>query len=173
MKRFARVRWLLGASGLLAFPVVAAQVGELMEFDRLTVTLVAAGLLLVCVILHYEAFALLTRLLAWIGGRRRPRMLVLILSLFVLHMIEVGVYAGAFHVLSRDPTFGSIAGGIPGDLFENVYFSLACYTTVGFGDLVPTGPLRLLAGSEALAGFVLITWSASFTFFEMERLWRG
>ena len=44
--------------------------------------------------------------------------------------------------------------------------------TVGFGDIVPTGPLRLLAGMEALTGFVLITWTASFLYLEMNRLWR-
>ena len=48
----------------------------------------------------------------------------------------------------------------------------AAFTTVGFGDIVPTGPLRLLAGMEALTGFVLITWTASFLYLEMNRLWR-
>jgi hypothetical protein len=47
-----------------------------------------------------------------------------------------------------------------------------CYTTLGLGDVVPTGAVRFLAGVEALSGFVLITWSASFTFLEMERFWR-
>ena len=52
-----------------------------------------------------------------------------------------------------------------------VYFSAITYTTVGFGDYVPTGPIRFLAGTEALTGFLLITWSASFTFLEMQRYW--
>jgi hypothetical protein len=47
-----------------------------------------------------------------------------------------------------------------------------CYTTVGFGDVSPVGPIRFLAGTSALTGFVMITWSASFTFLEMERFWR-
>ena len=46
------------------------------------------------------------------------------------------------------------------------------YTTVGFGDLAPVGAVRFLSGTEALTGFVLITWSASFTYLEMERYWR-
>ena len=44
------------------------------------------------------------------------------------------------------------------------------YTTVGFGDIAPLGPVRLLVGIEALAGLVLITWSASFTFLIMQRI---
>jgi hypothetical protein len=43
---------------------------------------------------------------------------------------------------------------------------------VGFGDLAPVGPIRFLAGTTALTGFVLITWSASFTYLEMARDWR-
>lgn len=45
------------------------------------------------------------------------------------------------------------------------------YTTVGFGDLIPIGPIRLMAGVEALTGLVMITWSASYTFLEMQRDW--
>jgi len=53
-----------------------------------------------------------------------------------------------------------------------VYFSAVTYSTVGFGDVIPTGPLRFLVGTEALTGFVLITWSASFTYLEMQRYWK-
>lgn len=31
------------------------------------------------------------------------------------------------------------------------------YATVGFGDLAPVGPIRFMAGTEALTGFVLLT----------------
>ncbi len=34
------------------------------------------------------------------------------------------------------------------------------------------GPIRFIGGTMALTGLVLITWSASFTFLEMERFWR-
>jgi hypothetical protein len=58
-------------------------------------------------------------------------------------------------------------------LLDSVYFSAVCYTTLGLGDIVPTGAIRFLVGTESLTGFVLITWSASFTFVEMERYWRA
>jgi hypothetical protein len=53
-----------------------------------------------------------------------------------------------------------------------VYFSAMTYTTVGFGDAVPIGPIRFLAGMEGLTGLAMITWSASYTFIEMQRDWR-
>jgi hypothetical protein len=46
------------------------------------------------------------------------------------------------------------------------------YTTVGDNEALPAGPIRFLEGTEALIGFVLITWSATFTYFEMERFWK-
>ena len=57
-------------------------------------------------------------------------------------------------------------------MLDAVYMSAVTFTTVGFGDLAPVGPIRFLAGTLALTGFVLITWSASFTYLEMTRDWR-
>lgn len=53
----------------------------------------------------------------------------------------------------------------------SLYFSAETYTSLGFGDLTPNGPVRLLAGVEALNGLLLIGWSASFTYLCMERFW--
>jgi hypothetical protein len=52
-----------------------------------------------------------------------------------------------------------------------VYFSAETYTSLGYGDVVPHGDLRLLAGMEALNGLLLIGWTASYTYISMERLW--
>ena len=40
---------------------------------------------------------------------------------------------------------------------------LFSFTSLGFGDIVPTGAVRLLAGAECLNGLLLIGWSASYT----------
>jgi hypothetical protein len=53
-----------------------------------------------------------------------------------------------------------------------VSYSAIVYTTVGFGDIVPVGPIRFMAGMEGLTGLVMITWSASYAFLEMHRDWR-
>jgi hypothetical protein len=45
------------------------------------------------------------------------------------------------------------------------------FTSLGFGDVTPSGPLRLLAGMEALNGLLLIGWSASYIHLAMERFW--
>ena len=46
-----------------------------------------------------------------------------------------------------------------------------CDRSVGFGDLSPVGPIRLVSGLESLTGLLLITWSASFTYLEMHQHW--
>ena len=48
-------------------------------------------------------------------------------------------------------------------------FSLVNYTSLGYDDIVPLGPARVLAGVESFVGLVLIAWTASFTHFEMRR----
>lgn len=89
----------------------------------------------------------------------------------VAHSIEVALFAFAYKV-SIASGFGALEGNFEGSLADHLYFSYAAFTTVGFGDIVPTGPLRLLAGMEALTGFVLITWTASYLCLEMTRLWK-
>ena len=43
---------------------------------------------------------------------------------------------------------------------------------LGFGDVVPIGAIRLLAGTEALNGLLMIGWTASYAYITMERFWR-
>ncbi len=54
-----------------------------------------------------------------------------------------------------------------------VYFAAVTFSTLGLGDLVPSGTIRFMVGTESLVGFVLISWSAAFTYLEMERFWRS
>ena len=48
---------------------------------------------------------------------------------------------------------------------------MTAFTTLGLGDVRPTGAMRILTGAEALLGLSLITWSASFAFLRMQRDW--
>ena len=134
---------------------------------------VAATAAAVCasVLLHYEGLVLASRTLTRMGGHRRIKVLYGIGSVLVLHVMEIWVFGVALWLLLLWPACGTLGQGAQ-HLFDYVYFSAVTYTTVGFGDLVPSGPIRFLSGMEALTGFVLIAWSASFTYLEMERFWR-
>lgn len=98
-------------------------------------------------------------------------MMLLIFVIFVVHIVEISLFAGAYWLLLVELGIGSLTTKTDPNLFDLLYFSASTYTTVGYGDVVVQGALRILAGTEALMGLVLITWSASFTYSELRRSW--
>lgn len=138
----------------------------------LVVSLVALGLCSACVLIHYEALSLLNRFLPRLHMRRRPRMLVLVFAVLALHSLEILLFAMGYALLPDFDGYGYLASASPLGFVDYGYFSAVAYTTLGLGDIVPVGPIRILAGSQSLLGFVLITWSASFTFLEMQTYWK-
>jgi hypothetical protein len=131
----------------------------------------AALLLIVATtLLHYEVLRLLNRGLSRLRWTPRARVPLAVLGCFAGHAAEVALYGLAFWLLARH---GIGLAGPQGasDLGAALYFSAETYTSLGFGDVIPTGALRLLAGVEALNGLLLIGWSASYLYLEMERDW--
>ena len=51
------------------------------------------------------------------------------------------------------------------------YFTFSTYTTLGYGYSSPIGNLMYLTGIESFTGLVLITCTASFIYYEMQRYW--
>lgn len=137
------------------------------------VSVATLGIVVGCVLLHYEALSKLTGWLKRIHIRPRPRILVMILSILVIHVAEIWVFGIGYWLLTLDATHGQLVGPHAIGLLDYVYYSAVCYTTLGLGDLTPVGNIRFLTGMESLTGFVLIGWSVSFTYLEMDRFWRG
>ena len=133
---------------------------------------VAILILTLCVILHYEVLSACNRMLPHVGHHRRRRVLLLIFVVLVTHVVEIWLFGAGYFLLARNPTLGAVSGLSTDTLPDFVYFSAMTYTTVGFGDVVPLGAIRFLAGIEGLTGLVMISWSASFTYIEMQRDWR-
>lgn len=143
--------------------------------EHLFVTVVAFAATALALLVHYEG-------IRWIGRRfsgrelhrHRGAMLRIMFALLGLHIIEIWCYALAYWgLVTQFPGAGFVHGEHAQDtLFDVVYLSATVYSTVGFGDLAPVGPIRIIAGMESLTGLLLIAWSASFTFLEMSRLWR-
>jgi hypothetical protein len=135
---------------------------------------VAATVMIVslCVLLHYECLLWLSERLRRMAGQRRRKVLYGVYALLLIHVAEIWLFGLGLWALMAVPGAGHLAGLEHASLLDSVYLSAATFTTVGFGDLAPIGPIRFLVGTEALTGFVLITWSASFTFIEMEAFWR-
>ncbi|MFK7789882.1 MAG: potassium channel family protein [Phycisphaeraceae bacterium] len=134
---------------------------------------IAAAVTLCCVGIHYETIRLLVTVLHRRANHRaRPVLVLTVLILLVAHLVEAAIFALAYKLvfLIHPTDAGRFVGDYDGSFGDTLYFSLSVYTTVGFGDIAPLGPVRMLVGIEALAGLVLITWSASFTFLMMQRI---
>ena len=133
--------------------------------------LVGAWLIVVlAVAVHYEALRFLGRTLG-AHVHRRIGILLVMLGLLIAHMIEIWIFAIGYRIAAVTVGFGHLIGIENPGIFDYMYLSSMVYTTVGFGDVVPVGAVRMLAAAEALTGLALITWSASFTFLAMQRFW--
>ncbi len=133
--------------------------------------LIALSLMAVSVLTHYEALRITGALLPRLPIRPRQRVVVIIAACLASHIVQVLIYAAVFAVLHHLQVFGTITGAFTPGLVDFLYFSLTSYTTLGIGDIYPTGALRLIAGLESLNGLVVITWSASFTYLVMQPFW--
>ncbi len=123
------------------------------------------------VLIHYEFLYRSTLLLPKINVKHRFRIVLVVFIALIAHVVEIWLFALGYFLMAKDKAFGSIGGNFDGSLMDSVYFSFTNFTTLGFGDIEPFGAIRFLVGMEALVGFVLITWSASFLYYEMQRYW--
>jgi hypothetical protein len=148
-----------------------ARVEHLTNIDNWIVVVATLSIVSLCVGLHFEVLSNCSRLLPIVSHPRRRRVLFLILIILITHVVEIWLFALGYYFLVQLDGLGSIAGAEGLALPDYAYYSAVVYATVGFGDLVPMGPIRFMTGMEALTGFVMITWSASLTFLEMQRDW--
>lgn len=137
----------------------------------LIATLSCILLIALTTVIHYEVLGLLNARLPALAIPNRTKLLVVIFTAFIAHALEIGVYGISFYVLAKYLGAGSLSGA-EGFSFTNcLYFSAETYTSLGFGDLTPVGPIRLLAGVEALNGLLLIGWSVSYAYIAMTQFW--
>ncbi|MDD9957611.1 MAG: potassium channel family protein [Gammaproteobacteria bacterium] len=123
------------------------------------------------VIIHYEMLRLLSTVIPKLQIKHRLRVVIGVFGTICAHIVEVWIFGLAFYYMVQSGQFGSLGGNFDGSLIDCVYFSFTNYTTVGYGDIEPFGAIRFLAGLEAITGLSLITWSASFMFWEMTKFW--
>ncbi len=139
-------------------------------------SLISALLVSACFYVHYIALRLFAVTIPTLQSEVRRPMLLVLAGVFAAHLVEVLLFAVAFYVMHWSSWLGALEGLGEGgaDHFVNYfYFSITTFTTLGVGDIIPTGVVRIVAGIEALMGLMLIAWSASFSYLMMERLWSG
>lgn len=122
--------------------------------------LIAAGLVVVTVVIHAAGFSALLRAIMRSRSLRRfgfwpttQLLIVVTCWLILVHLIEICVW-GSFYFWQ---------GCLP-DAETAIYFSAGTYTSVGFGDIVLAPPWRILGPLETLTG-ILMTGLSTGVFF--------
>lgn len=134
------------------------------------------GLILISVaitaLFHYEALRFLLR---FARRRNAPRstILLVLVGIVSVHFAEITYYAFV-HVIASDMLgLGSFGGDTSPGFMRMMHFSAETYSTLGYGDVVPKGDMRMLAGAEALNGLLLLAWSGSALFLLVQDLSLG
>ena len=136
----------------------------------LWIQLVAATILIILVtLIHGTGVVVTTKIFKQesrelkglkLASREFRLMVPMALCLFGLHVAEIYVFAVFYALFAHAGPFA-----------EALYISAAAYTTLGIAE----GALdewKLVGASEALAGFLLIGWSAAVFVTDMERILR-
>jgi Ion channel len=123
----------------------------------LILSLFAAGLIALTVLIHACGLVLILRQLTGSSGtlpvRFWPASWLLIrvaLMLIMIHLVEIFFWAVFYYWQGHMP-----------DIESALYFSGATYTTIGYGDLVLPAPWRVLGPVEGLTGILMCGLSAS------------
>jgi hypothetical protein len=125
----------------------------------LTVGMHAAGLLLMArTIKHHDLRTGRVRLQA-VSVEAALLTVLIILGLFVLHGLEIWIYALLFHGL-----------GAVENLREAIYFSTISYGAIGYGDADIAEEWKLLGAIEGINGVILLGWSVAFFVTVMARI---
>ena len=117
----------------------------------LTVSIHGAGLYLLARILRLEEREERQEHIHPLSLRGIAATLIVSLGLFVLHGIEIWIYA-----------FLYLAIGAVDGLREAVYFSTITYGAIGYSDEAMAEQWRLVSAIEGINGIVLIGWSTAF-----------
>ncbi len=136
------------------------------------VSLINVAVVAIVVLIHYEFLFALSKHIPKLKIKPRFRIVLGVFGALLAHSIEVWFFAAVYYFKLATGVFGHFEGNFNGTFLDCVYFSFTSFTTLGFGDIVPFGEIRFLVGIESLTGLVMITWSASFLFYEMQKYWK-
>ena len=137
----------------------------------LAVFLINSAIISLAVLIHYEFLYRISTVIPKMKIKHRFRIVFGVFGAIVAHSIEIWIFSLAYYLLPNIEGMGYLEGNFNGTLMDCVYFSYTTFTTLGFGDIEPHGHIRHLVGLESLTGLLLITWTASFLYFEMQRYW--
>lgn len=137
----------------------------------LVVVLVALLLVVATTTWHYEVLRVLGPRIAHLHVRPRVRLLLVLFGCLFAHAVEIGMYAVAAHQLAHAGIYGRFVEEASPTWWRAWYYPGETFTSLGYGDELLEGPMRLLSGIECLNDLLLIGWSVSYLHMAMLRFW--
>lgn len=124
---------------------------------------IGAGMIALCVLIHGIGLFTLRRTL--LGQHPEQRFanieplslrgtaftLLAVLSIILIHFVEVWLFAFLYDYLRALPTFR-----------DALYFSTISYSTIGYNDASIADEWRMIAALEGMLGVILLGWSTAF-----------
>ena len=84
--------------------------------------------------------------------------------MFLAIVLEAGLWALLY-------LFDPLVTELP-NLETAFYFSMVTFTTLGFGDVVLTGPWRMLASIQAANGVIIFGWTTALIFYFIQQIYK-
>ena len=137
----------------------------------LAIFLINISIISLVVLIHYEFLYRISTFIPKMKMKHRFRIVFGVFGALIAHSIEIWIFSLAYYFYPHIEGVGFLEGNFDGSLMDCLYFSYTTFTTLGFGDIEPHGHIRHLVGLESLTGLLMITWTASFLYYEMQRYW--
>ena len=131
----------------------------------------------ICSLTLYEILRFIWQLLPKLTWPPRFRIFIVVAGAFAGHILNIWLFGFVYYALIYFGLGKFIGTAIERgeyalDIFGCIYISAVTYTTVGTGDITPEGGIRMIAGVEALTGFLMVGWTISFTYLALEKFWQ-
>ncbi|MBB3991259.1 ion channel [Croceicoccus naphthovorans] len=123
----------------------------------------ATAMIMLCVTVHGLGLALLTHFIHPAESSQRAThlppvsvrgilmTLAIVYALFILHGIEIWLFAAFFRIVDALPT-----------LETAVYYSVISYGAIGYDDVAMTKEWRMVGALEGICGIILLGWSTAY-----------
>jgi hypothetical protein len=108
----------------------SASIENYLATDLWIASILSISLILITVLFHYEALRIFTNLLARPSNLPRIRILQLVFGLFLLHTLEILIFAVAYQAL-HTLGLGELRGLDNHQLFSYFYYSAVVYNHIG------------------------------------------
>jgi hypothetical protein len=140
-----------------------------MVMSFLVTSLICLVLIIISTMIFYEILARVWIYLPRLEGRPELQIILSIVAAFIGHTVIIWMFGITYYLLAHYGGFGALEGSHQQHFMDYIYFSGVAYSSLGLGDIYPTGDLRLMIAVEAILGLVMIGWTITITYFTTEK----